>query len=1393
MRISSLHISLYGPFRDFDLKGLDADLVLFHGPNEAGKSSLLNFIRVMLFGFPRPNTRQGRLLIPRGPHLPSGGQGELGGRLELMLDSDGRRISIERYRGLRSSSTAICDQDGAEISQAQWEALLGGVSRQLYLSVFAFGLDELKGLDAMEKEKGLGEVLFGAGMGLGFKRLPEARAYFSKIAEEIFTPGARKKRMNLISRELKALRSEIRKARGGLALYESHTSKLSEIRRKRSALSAERSELAARLSRLQVIRDSWGLWEELMEIRSELSASNLSQGEPTLEDADYRRACLLKERLDSARGAADEQEARIAHMEQLLQGLEEGYLGPDFIEEAEKILAERPSYLDARRRMEKLLGEKKAVSSRLSALYRELGVADQAGIPRFLSGNALDFSFNQTLSALLEELDGIKRARAGLKAVESKLLGELEDRVRELSRLERQVADRAESASFDPEPLNELSNRLASIYGLKSQAEEKLRELFDAKKRLDEFLLRRRELGRFGTKGLEPLDEALSTRAEGLAGSFDQLSSRLEEKRGHDAGLERRISRLEKEISSLRERAQDIMALHPALGPESALKEIERAAGCLRKEEAALKGLKAEKEATKQALFQLDEEIRAQEERLARLSKQKRLLGAWSGGIALLFAGFFIYLFLSPKAGHFLFDDKLFGMAMGLLAALFLAAGSWMKMRLSSDIEGERGILDRKRKTREELSLSVADMEQEISRREKGLMERKKGLASRLSIPEGSDTEAFEEALGTLREEQMKLGAIRGALDIKEEERRGLLEEKRLLEEEISRELLAIDGLREEYRKLLLRIFEEVAGRDGPGGGGGDTGHRPDRDRDMGGAFDIERFHHLRQGCRQGLQLLEDLKVRAGELKRILERARQVAGSFGAGEPGAGGLKGDTDTLIEGGGLDGPDLSDSTAGLVDGFFSGLISGLEGEIARLEAERQRFEKDRAVIQKISDKQEEISSIKEALGRIEGELSGLEARKGRLLVRWRAWLSDLGLPAPVRESLSMEGARDYFQQAQEAMGLVERLSVLDEEIAAERRISEEIMERLSAFLSSNGIEAGGEGARAFSILEKLLDRQKGLREEIGRARAKMAAATDELGRLRARQEEAEAGLKEMLDRAGAASFRQLKEIFDEVTRLRHLSHRAAMLEEKLSGRVGISPSELEETFGGLSLSELEEQISRIVKELDSKDGAYSALENEAAEVLAELKQLEGEEGLLALQARQQALVQEMNRLARQWARARIGLHLMECARRRFEEEQQPRIMQEASRIFRLMTNENWDGVIRPAEGPHLLARTKEGILVEPSLLSRGTVEQLYLAMRLGYLLGGETGSEALPVIFDDILVNFDPERARAAAKAICRVAGKRQLLFFSCHPGGIELMKEAARREQGGGIRIEEVRL
>jgi uncharacterized protein YhaN len=86
--------------------------------------------------------------------------------------------------------------------------------------------------------------------------------------------------------------------------------------------------------------------------------------------------------------------------------------------------------------------------------------------------------------------------------------------------------------------------------------------------------------------------------------------------------------------------------------------------------------------------------------------------------------------------------------------------------------------------------------------------------------------------------------------------------------------------------------------------------------------------------------------------------------------------------------------------------------------------------------------------------------------------------------------------------------------------------------------------------------------------------------------------------------------------------------------------------------------------------------------------------------------------------------------------------------------------------------------EGRLTEE--LSRGTAEQLYLALRFGLIEEFARHAEALPVVMDDILVNFDADRAARAAATIRDLAERHQVLYFTCHPWTAELLDPAGGR-------------
>lgn len=136
------------------------------------------------------------------------------------------------------------------------------------------------------------------------------------------------------------------------------------------------------------------------------------------------------------------------------------------------------------------------------------------------------------------------------------------------------------------------------------------------------------------------------------------------------------------------------------------------------------------------------------------------------------------------------------------------------------------------------------------------------------------------------------------------------------------------------------------------------------------------------------------------------------------------------------------------------------------------------------------------------------------------------------------------------------------------------------------------------------------------------------------------------------------------------------------------------------------------------------------------------------------------------------------LLSGAQERYERERQPEVVRSAQRIFERMTRGRYTGLSVPLAGERIEVFGARAEAMSSDILSRGTAEQLYLALRLGLIAElGEVGA-GLPVLMDDVLANFDPERRLGAAEAITELAAGRQVVFFTCHPETARLFAEVA---------------
>jgi len=148
------------------------------------------------------------------------------------------------------------------------------------------------------------------------------------------------------------------------------------------------------------------------------------------------------------------------------------------------------------------------------------------------------------------------------------------------------------------------------------------------------------------------------------------------------------------------------------------------------------------------------------------------------------------------------------------------------------------------------------------------------------------------------------------------------------------------------------------------------------------------------------------------------------------------------------------------------------------------------------------------------------------------------------------------------------------------------------------------------------------------------------------------------------------------------------------------------------------------------------------------------------------------------AHRWAVLAIAKKLLEDTKEEFQEGKQGPLLQVASEHLNRFTCGKYSGV-RVVVGEEKLQ------VVEPSKrtketteLSRGTAEQLYLAMRFAWIDEYSRNSESMPVLLDDVMVNFDPERFRAVCDGIINVSSQHQVLVLTCHPTTVGQLQAAA---------------
>ena len=144
----------------------------------------------------------------------------------------------------------------------------------------------------------------------------------------------------------------------------------------------------------------------------------------------------------------------------------------------------------------------------------------------------------------------------------------------------------------------------------------------------------------------------------------------------------------------------------------------------------------------------------------------------------------------------------------------------------------------------------------------------------------------------------------------------------------------------------------------------------------------------------------------------------------------------------------------------------------------------------------------------------------------------------------------------------------------------------------------------------------------------------------------------------------------------------------------------------------------------------------------------------------------LEEELVRQQAEYDALRLSLDALQAANTTLQNRFSPELGRRAAEIFADMTGSTWSRILLDREF-HLSAESgSDPTRRSVQLLSAGTADQLYLAVRLAICEMILPPEQNPPLILDDALLTFDDARLTTTLDYLTRLGAQRQILLFTC---------------------------
>jgi uncharacterized protein YhaN len=454
-----------------------------------------------------------------------------------------------------------------------------------------------------------------------------------------------------------------------------------------------------------------------------------------------------------------------------------------------------------------------------------------------------------------------------------------------------------------------------------------------------------------------------------------------------------------------------------------------------------------------------------------------------------------------------------------------------------------------------------------------------------------------------------------------------------------------------------------------------------------------------------------------------------------------------------------------------------INTLDRRLALAQTELNRLEELAAREGSVHLLGDKVTIAEQALKRAIADRS---AARGR----WRKALEHRGLPPTLspREVRQIATHRHTLLTLDDdRRRLSEEASHKREEVAAFARRIEELMVECELVPEATPLDH-------LRLLQERLDAEKAAIRRRASLTRRLEAARRKHRHVVRQVRVAGRAVREFFTRWGVATEQDFLAKVDRRPEYEQARREAEMAESAWldARRRTTEPADVDRWLAETHIVPLEKRLADACDVTGRHRASMKAAQDRRKAVAARVDAAANDHGTESLQVEladiEERLGQQLDR-RRLLERARI---LLEETRAAVARDHQPPVLREASRWLSRLTDGRYPSITTAIDEARLEVHDSAGGIWNPERLSRGTREQVFLALRLALIRDLGRHDVSLPVVMDDALVNFDDARARSAARVlvefIAEQSSGRQMLLLTCHEHVARIFHEA-----GGHVR------